>query len=100
MGQKHTENWPIRYGRRPSDRHRRGWILEAAPSDRQQETAVTMDRQLIVFGTEMRRRRLAAGHSLSTLSALVHYSRSHLSKVETGAKPPSADLARRCDAAL
>jgi tetratricopeptide (TPR) repeat protein len=59
-----------------------------------------MDRQLIEFGTEMRRRRLAAGHSLSTLAALVHYSRSHLSKVETGAKPPSSDLARRCDAAL
>ena len=30
----------------------------------------------------------------------MHYSKSHLSKVETGAKPPSTDLARRCDAAL
>lgn len=59
-----------------------------------------MDRHLIEFGTELRLRRLAAGHSLATLSALVHYSRSHLSKVETGAKPPSLDLARRCDAAL
>jgi transcriptional regulator with XRE-family HTH domain len=52
------------------------------------------------FGTELRRRRAGAGLSLTDLAALVHYSRSHLSKVETGAKVPSRDLARRCDAAL
>jgi hypothetical protein len=34
------------------------------------------------------------------MAGRVHYSKSHLSKVETGAKLPSADLARRCDAAL
>jgi len=53
-----------------------------------------------LFGTELRRRRLGAGLSLTDLAALVHYSRSHLSKVETGVKAPSRDLARRCDAAL
>ncbi|WP_194908304.1 helix-turn-helix domain-containing protein [Catenulispora rubra] len=52
------------------------------------------------FGTELRRLRGGAGLSLTDLAALVHYSRSHLSKVETGAKAPSTDLARRCDATL
>ena len=52
------------------------------------------------FGTELRRRRTEAGLSLAKFATLVHYSKSHLSKVETGAKPPSVDLARRCDAVL
>jgi len=38
--------------------------------------------------------------SLTALANLVHYSKSHLSKVETGAKAASPDLARRCDALL
>jgi transcriptional regulator with XRE-family HTH domain len=59
-----------------------------------------MDASFKRFGTELRRRRVEAGLSLTGLEKLVHYSRSHLSKVETGAKPPSTDLARRCDAAL
>ena len=53
-----------------------------------------------MFGTELRRQRVEAGLSLTDLSRLVHYSRSHLSKVETGAKPASDDLARQCDAVL
>jgi transcriptional regulator with XRE-family HTH domain len=52
------------------------------------------------FGAELRRRRQEARLSLADLARLVHYSKSHLSKVETGQKPPSPDLARRCDAAL
>jgi transcriptional regulator with XRE-family HTH domain len=52
------------------------------------------------FGPELRKRRVDAGLSLADLSRLIHYSVSHLSKVETGAKPASPDLARRCDAAL
>jgi hypothetical protein len=52
------------------------------------------------FGMELRRRRVAAGLSLSVLAELVHYSKSHLSKIETGAKAPSAQLARQCDAVL
>jgi transcriptional regulator with XRE-family HTH domain/tetratricopeptide (TPR) repeat protein len=55
---------------------------------------------ITLFGTELRRRRTAAGLSLTGLAALVHYSRSHMSKVETSTRPPSADLARRCDSAL
>jgi len=53
-----------------------------------------------VFGRELRRRREAAGLSLAGLAQLVHYSKSHLSKVEHGVKPPSEGLARRCDHAL
>ena len=53
-----------------------------------------------MFGTELRRRRIEAALSLNDLARLVHYSKSHLSKVETGAKPASIDLARQCDAAL
>lgn len=59
-----------------------------------------MNDPTIVFGTELRRRRLEAGLSLTDLAKLVHYSKSHLSKVETGSKPASTDLARQCDAAL
>jgi transcriptional regulator with XRE-family HTH domain len=52
------------------------------------------------FGAELRRRRSDRGLSLTDLGSLVHYSKSHLSKVETGAKTAGIDLARRCDAAL
>ncbi|MGW4676522.1 helix-turn-helix domain-containing protein [Streptomyces sp. NPDC004324] len=52
------------------------------------------------FGEELRKRRLGAGLSLTELSAVVHYSKAQLSKVERGIKAPSRDLARLCDAAL
>lgn len=52
------------------------------------------------FGAELRRRRTGAGLSLADLAGLVHYSKSYLSRIETGAKAPATDLARRCDAAL
>jgi transcriptional regulator with XRE-family HTH domain len=53
-----------------------------------------------IFGAELRRRRLAAGLSLADLALRVHYSKSHLSRVESGGKPAGAGLARRCDAEL
>jgi transcriptional regulator with XRE-family HTH domain/tetratricopeptide (TPR) repeat protein len=53
-----------------------------------------------LFGPELRRRRSEIGLSLTELGKMVHYSKSHLSKVETGAKAASLDLARLCDAAL
>ena len=53
-----------------------------------------------IFGAELRRRRLAAGLSLAGLAAEAHYSKGHLSRVESGGKAPSAGLARRCDAVL
>jgi len=52
------------------------------------------------FGAELQARRLAAGMSLADLSRALHYSKSHLSKIENGQKNPSPDLARRCDVAL
>jgi hypothetical protein len=52
------------------------------------------------FGTELRRRRMAAGLSLADLAAAVHFSKSHLSKVERGTKRPTQAMARGCDAAL
>lgn len=52
------------------------------------------------FGSELRRLRMAAGLSLSSLAEQLHYSKGYLSKVEMGRKAPSRDLARRCDAAL
>ncbi|APE38880.1 hypothetical protein BOX37_30665 [Nocardia mangyaensis] len=52
------------------------------------------------FGGELRRRRLRQGLTLGQLAALVHYSRSHLSKIENGHKTPSVQLSRKCDAVL
>ncbi|MFB8241450.1 helix-turn-helix domain-containing protein [Kitasatospora purpeofusca] len=52
------------------------------------------------FGPELRRRRLAAGMTLTRLAALLSYSKGHLSKIERGQKAPPTDLARRCDAQL
>ncbi|WP_307240664.1 helix-turn-helix domain-containing protein [Catenuloplanes indicus] len=52
------------------------------------------------FGAELRRRRLAAGLSLSELSSRTHYSRGYISRIETGDREPSVEFARRLDAAL
>lgn len=59
-----------------------------------------MVQQATAFGEELRRRRLAAGVSLTGLAQRVHYSKSQLSKVERGIKSPSRELVRLCDAAL
>ncbi|WP_228044678.1 helix-turn-helix domain-containing protein [Streptomyces ferrugineus] len=53
-----------------------------------------------VFGAELRRLRIAAGLTLTQLASSVHYSKGQLSKIETGHKRPSPELARLCDAAL
>jgi transcriptional regulator with XRE-family HTH domain len=52
------------------------------------------------FGTELRRRRLLAEWSLNDLAHAIHYSKGHLSKIESGGKPGNAALAKLCDAAL
>lgn len=56
-----------------------------------------MEQQATRFGSELRRLRMSAGLSLAGLAGLVHYSRGHLSKIETGHKVPPRDLARLCD---
>ncbi len=78
---------------------RRSWFNGgASPSEGTQVTQMT--EQQHGFGPELRRRRMEAGHSLGDLARLLHYSKGYLSKIETGEKPPSADVARRCDTAL
>ncbi|MFC9329007.1 helix-turn-helix domain-containing protein [Kitasatospora sp. NPDC057015] len=52
------------------------------------------------FGPELRRRRIAAGLTLTRLAELLSYSKGHLSKIERGHKAPPPELARRCDAHL
>jgi transcriptional regulator with XRE-family HTH domain len=59
-----------------------------------------MNQDFLSFGEELRRRRLAAGLSLSRLAEIVHYSKAQLSKVERGINAPSPELVRLCDAAL
>lgn len=52
------------------------------------------------FGAELRRWRELAQWSQAELARQIHYSKGHLSKVESGDKPPNATLAKLCDAAL
>lgn len=52
------------------------------------------------FGAELRLRRQAAGLSLTAFANRIHYSKGHLSKVESGDKPVSVAFARLCDASL
>ena len=59
-----------------------------------------MAQQPADFGTELRRRRLEAGLSLTGLAQRVHYSKAQLSKVERGLKKPSRQLAVLCDTVL
>ncbi|MEU5671111.1 helix-turn-helix domain-containing protein [Micromonospora sp. NPDC047762] len=56
--------------------------------------------QPLSFGAELRRLRTEAGLSLSHFAQRVNYSKSHLSKIESGIKKPSQALARRCDQGL
>lgn len=52
------------------------------------------------FGPELRRLRIAADLSLTRLAELLHYSKGHVSKVETGRKRPTRELAQCCDTLL
>ncbi|KOV34650.1 DNA-binding protein [Streptomyces sp. XY152] len=52
------------------------------------------------FPAELRRLRQARGLSLTDLARRTHYSKGYLSKIETGAKRATADIARICDRVL
>ncbi|MFD5552626.1 ATP-binding protein [Streptomyces sp. NPDC127068] len=54
----------------------------------------------INFGSELRRRRKEARISISEMAQRVHYSKGHLSKVETGRSTGSPVLAQACDREL
>src|SRR6478672_6335445 len=49
------------------------------------------------FSLELHRRRVEAGLSLTALADKLHYSKSHVSKIESGVKRASVGFARRCD---
>ena len=52
------------------------------------------------FGRELRRLRDQRGLSLQKFAELANYSRGYIGKVETGDKPPTPELAQRCDEVL
>jgi len=52
------------------------------------------------FGRELRRLREQRGLSLQKFADFVNYSRGYIGKVETGDKPPTPELAHRCDEVL
>lgn len=64
------------------------------------ETPTEQPKQLSVFGARVRRMRTERGLSLARLAELTHYSKGYLSKIETGAKSITVDLARHLDNAL
>lgn len=59
-----------------------------------------VDGKAAEFGQELRRRREAAGLSLVKMAALMHYSKSQVSKVESGKVPPTPAFALACDKVL
>lgn len=56
--------------------------------------------ELVRFGAELRRLRLAADLSLARFAQSLHYSKGYLSRIETGRQNPTPALAQRCDAFL
>ncbi|MFD5676841.1 helix-turn-helix domain-containing protein [Streptomyces sp. NPDC127040] len=52
------------------------------------------------FPARLRSLRGERGLSLADLARRTHYSKGYLSKIETGAKPATPDVARRCDEVL
>ncbi len=52
------------------------------------------------FPAQLRRLRQQRGLSLADLARQTHYSKGYLSKIETGAKRATVDVARRCDRIL
>ncbi|MFI9155368.1 helix-turn-helix domain-containing protein [Streptomyces sp. NPDC053367] len=52
------------------------------------------------FPAQLRRLRQQRGLSLADLARRTHYSKGYLSKIETGAKRATLDVARRCDQIL
>ncbi|MFC9298896.1 helix-turn-helix domain-containing protein [Streptomyces sp. NPDC057011] len=66
-------------------------------TDHQHEAA---DTTVPGFPARLRRLRVQRGMSLADLARRTHYSKGYLSKIETGAKPVTVDVARRCDEVL
>ncbi|MET7619123.1 helix-turn-helix domain-containing protein [Streptomyces sp. NPDC005408] len=58
------------------------------------------DGAAVSFPAQLRRLRVERGLSLAGLARQTHYSKGYLSKIETGSKPATLDVARRCDQVL
>ncbi|GAA2499201.1 helix-turn-helix domain-containing protein [Streptomyces gobitricini] len=58
------------------------------------------DDAAVSFSARLRDLRLQRGLSLAEMARLTHYSKGYLSKIETGAKRVTIDVARRCDQVL
>ncbi|MCY0949212.1 helix-turn-helix domain-containing protein [Streptomyces sp. H27-S2] len=58
------------------------------------------DGDAVAFPARLRSLRGERGLSLADLARRTHYSKGYLSKIETGAKPATPDVARRCDEVL
>ncbi|MET9945173.1 helix-turn-helix domain-containing protein [Streptomyces sp. NPDC006341] len=56
--------------------------------------------EAVSFSAQLRHTRVRRGLSLADLARRTHYSKGYLSKIETGAKPVTVDVARRCDEVL
>ncbi|MGI5479164.1 helix-turn-helix domain-containing protein [Streptomyces lavendofoliae] len=58
------------------------------------------DDAAVTFSARLRDLRLRRGLSLADMARQTHYSKGYLSKIETGAKRVTIDVARRCDQVL
>lgn len=58
------------------------------------------DTGTLPFPAQLRRLRMQRGMSLADLARRTHYSKGYLSKIETGSKRATVDVARRCDDVL
>ncbi|MFE2311462.1 helix-turn-helix domain-containing protein, partial [Streptomyces sp. NPDC059411] len=58
------------------------------------------DDTAVPFPAQLRRLRVERGLSLADLARRTHYSKGYLSKIETGVKPVTAEVARSCDRVL
>ncbi|MFE2141513.1 helix-turn-helix domain-containing protein [Streptomyces sp. NPDC059456] len=64
------------------------------------ETTETTEDTVASFPVQLRRLRVQRGLSLADLARRTHYSKGYLSKIETGAKRVTHDVALRCDRVL
>ncbi|CAL9628492.1 nSTAND1 domain-containing NTPase [Streptomyces sp. enrichment culture] len=70
------------------------------PADGEHSAPAPSPRTTASFPAQLRRLRQQRGLSLADLARRTHYSKGYLSKIETGAKRATVDVARRCDQIL
>ncbi|MFD7786572.1 helix-turn-helix domain-containing protein [Streptomyces nojiriensis] len=70
------------------------------PDHRRKTEGHESDDAAMPFPAQLRRLRVQRGLSLADLARQTHYSKGYLSKIETGSKRVTVDVARRCDEVL